>query len=82
MGNLIDTETARRNSVTAYLAVKDLEQEKVSAWIALYRAVGGSWEDRQVKQSVTATKELPSASDKNNIDTNSQQPSHLSGEKS
>lgn len=54
MGNLIDAETARRNSVAADLTVKELEQEKVSAWIALYRAAGGSWEDPQNQQSSTA----------------------------
>ena len=43
LGNLIDVETARRNVLSAELAVKELEQEQVSAWIALYRAAGGSW---------------------------------------
>jgi outer membrane protein TolC len=47
LGSLLDAETARRNVVAAELSVKELEQEKVSAWIALYRAVGGSWEDQQ-----------------------------------
>ncbi|MDP3333543.1 MAG: efflux transporter outer membrane subunit, partial [Methylococcaceae bacterium] len=44
LGNLIDAETARRNVLTAELAVKEIEQEQVSAWIALYRAAGGSWD--------------------------------------
>jgi NodT family efflux transporter outer membrane factor (OMF) lipoprotein len=46
LGNLIDVETARRSKVTAELALQELEQEKVSAWIALYRAAGGSWHDQ------------------------------------
>lgn len=53
LGNLIDTETSRRNFVAADLSIKELEQEKVSAWIALYRAVGGSWEDRQNQQAAS-----------------------------
>ena len=44
LGNLLDVETARRNALNAELAVKEVEQEQVSAWIALYRAAGGSWE--------------------------------------
>ncbi|ESS73116.1 nodulation protein T [Methyloglobulus morosus KoM1] len=82
MGNLIDAETARRTAVTAALAVKELEQERISAWIALYRAVGGSWEDRQTQESATIMEELPVKSDKNNLNTTSQYPSLLSGEKS
>ncbi len=54
MGNLIDAETARRNSLAADLTVTELEQEQVSAWIALYRAAGGSWEDRQTQASAAA----------------------------
>ncbi len=46
LGNLLDVEVARRSLVSADLAVKELEQEKVSAWIALYRAIGGGWEDK------------------------------------
>jgi outer membrane protein TolC len=45
LGNLLDAETARRNSIAADLIVVDLQQEQVSAWIALYRAAGGSWEE-------------------------------------
>lgn len=43
LGNLLDVETARRNVLSAELALKDLEQEQVGAWIALYRAAGGGW---------------------------------------
>lgn len=44
LGSLIDVETARRNVLSAEMAVKELEQERASAWIALYRAAGGSWD--------------------------------------
>ncbi|TAN68347.1 MAG: efflux transporter outer membrane subunit [Methylobacter sp.] len=54
LGNLLDLETARRNHLTAELAVKALEQEQVSAWIALYRAAGGSWDDGNPPGSATS----------------------------
>jgi outer membrane protein TolC len=47
LGNLLDAETARLSVVTADLTVTELEQEQVSAWIALYRAVGGAWEEER-----------------------------------
>lgn len=50
LGNLIDVETSRRNVLSAEMALKELEQEQVSAWIALYRAVGGSWEGNDQPQ--------------------------------
>jgi len=63
LGNLIDVETARRNVLWAELAVKELEQERVSAWIALYRAVGGSWPAaEQTENADTATSASPNNS--------------------
>ncbi len=47
LGNLLDAETARRTEVAADWVVKDLEQERVAAWIALYRAVGGGWQTQK-----------------------------------
>ena len=64
LGSLLDAETARRNVVAAELSVKELEQEKVSAWIALYRAVGGSWEDRQGQNLKVTTQKRPDTRDK------------------
>jgi len=54
LGNLIDVETARRNVLSAEMAVKELEQEQVSAWIALYRAAGGSWDEPENTRKVDA----------------------------
>ncbi len=54
LGNLIDVETARRNVLSAELALKELEQEQVSAWIALYRAAGGSWQATETTQNGNA----------------------------
>lgn len=45
LGSLLEVETARRNLLSAELAVTELDQERVSAWIALYRAAGGGWEN-------------------------------------
>jgi NodT family efflux transporter outer membrane factor (OMF) lipoprotein len=43
----LEVETARRSLLAAELTVKELDQERVSAWIALYRAAGGGWEHPQ-----------------------------------
>jgi outer membrane protein TolC len=80
LGSLIDLETARRNQLSAQLAVKDIEQEQVSAWIALYRAAGGSWEEAQ--QSAAEAKPQDS-SPANTIDPALTKPQQsISGEKS
>ena len=47
LGNLLNVEVARRQRLAAELAVKELEREQVSAWIALYRAAGGNWSKDQ-----------------------------------
>jgi multidrug efflux system outer membrane protein len=44
-GSLIDAEASRRQSLTADRAVAELAQEQAAAWIALYRAAGGGWEE-------------------------------------
>jgi len=80
LGSLIDLETARRNQLSAQLAVKDIEQEQVSAWIALYRAAGGSWEEAQ--QSAAEAKPQDS-SPANTIDPALTKPQQsITGEKS
>jgi len=45
LGSLLDVESVRRHALSAEMTVDELEQERVSAWIALYRAVGGGWEN-------------------------------------
>lgn len=44
LGSLLDVETARRSLLSSELAQIELQQERVSAWIALYRAAGGGWQ--------------------------------------
>ena len=34
---------ARRNAVLAQSTVIELQRERVTAWITLYRALGGGW---------------------------------------
>lgn len=54
LGNLIDTEASRRSVLSAEMTVVQLEQERVGAWIALYRAAGGSWDDTpSLSKSIT-----------------------------
>lgn len=82
LGNLIDAETARRNAFAAQLAVTELEQEQVSAWIALYRAVGGSWEDRATEQAASVAERLPGQAENPSINIISQPSNQLSGNQS
>ncbi|BAL96314.1 outer membrane efflux protein [Rubrivivax gelatinosus IL144] len=41
--SLFELEDARRSAVQARVALIDLQRERVAAWIALYRALGGGW---------------------------------------
>jgi NodT family efflux transporter outer membrane factor (OMF) lipoprotein len=44
LGSVIELEDARRTSLAADAALAAIEQERVAAWISLYRALGGGWE--------------------------------------
>ncbi len=54
LGNLIDLELARRASVGAHSTRIELERERVQAWISLYRALGGGWQDSTTVASAGA----------------------------
>jgi NodT family efflux transporter outer membrane factor (OMF) lipoprotein len=43
-GSLIDQEEARRVALVAQAGLIGVQRERVAAWIALYRALGGGWE--------------------------------------
>jgi len=43
LASLFELEDARRSAVLAQTALIDLQRERVAAWIALYRALGGGW---------------------------------------
>ena len=49
LGTLFELEDARRSAVAAQIALIDLQRERVSAWIALYRALGGGWSDADAR---------------------------------
>ena len=80
LGNLIDVELTRRSLVVSELATKELEQEKVSAWIALYRAVGGSWENNKTQSPGTARPQVSTRNKNETKNTHSQQTSNPSGD--
>jgi outer membrane protein TolC len=43
LGSLIDVEDQRRVTLAAETALVNLQRERIAAWIALYRALGGGW---------------------------------------
>ncbi len=51
LASLVELEDARRTALAAENAWLSLQRERVAAWIALYRALGGGW----VRPDTTAT---------------------------
>jgi len=47
LASLVELEDARRAALASETALVTLEQERMAAWIALYRAAGGGWDVRQ-----------------------------------
>ncbi len=45
LASLFELEDARRSALGAETAATDLQRERATAWISLYRALGGSWAD-------------------------------------
>lgn len=43
LASLLELEEARRTQLAAETAVVTLQRERLAAWIAMYRAVGGGW---------------------------------------
>ena len=50
LGSLFELEDARRSTVQARAALIDLQRERTSSWIALYRALGGGWRPEPIVQ--------------------------------
>lgn len=44
LASLVELEEVRRNALAAQTTVVGLQQERMAAWVALYRAVGGGWD--------------------------------------
>ena len=51
LASLFDLETARRNALAAQAALIDLQRERAVAWITLYRALGGGFDDTRLARS-------------------------------
>ena len=51
LASLYELEESRRTRLAAELALVSLQQERIAAWISLYRAAGGGWD---VSQAVMA----------------------------
>lgn len=47
LASLVELEDSRRTALASETALVALEQERMAAWVALYRAVGGGWEGGQ-----------------------------------
>lgn len=43
LGSLFDLEEARRSAVQSRMTLIDIEYQRISSWISLYRALGGGW---------------------------------------
>ena len=43
MGSLFELEDARRSALAAKSALVELRRESATAWLNLYRALGGGW---------------------------------------
>ena len=43
LASLYELEDARRSALQAEIALTDLKRERATAWITLYRALGGGW---------------------------------------
>jgi len=59
LGSLFELEDARRSAVQAQTTLIDLRRERVTAWISLYRALGGGW--TAATDTVVDAREAPPA---------------------
>ncbi len=50
-GSVLELQEARRSVLAAQVAVLTLERERLNAWISLYRAIGGGWDQEQQQVS-------------------------------
>lgn len=50
IASLFDLEDARRSMISAKITTIELQRERIAAWIALYRAIGGGWNAPELQQ--------------------------------
>jgi len=60
-GTLFELEDARRSALAAQITLIELRRERVAAWIALYRALGGGW-SQELDTRTAATESAAGAS--------------------
>lgn len=53
LASLFDLEAARRNALAAQAALIDLQRERAVAWITLYRALGGGFDETRQARADT-----------------------------
>ncbi|HSC62386.1 MAG TPA: efflux transporter outer membrane subunit [Caldimonas sp.] len=58
-GTLFELEDARRSALTAQIVLINLRRERVAAWIALYRALGGGWSAIADEQTAATSSTRP-----------------------
>lgn len=58
-GSLLDLEDARRTALSARSNLIDVQTDRVLAWIALYRAVGGGWSAESPPESTALSMAPP-----------------------
>ena len=54
LASVLDLEVSRRNALQAQSALIELQRERTSAWIALYRALGGGWDAASLGDATAA----------------------------
>jgi len=55
-GTLFELEDARRSALAAQITLINLHRERVAAWIALYRALGGAWSELADAQTAASSR--------------------------
>jgi outer membrane protein, multidrug efflux system len=53
-GTVLELEDARRSVLTAQVNVLTVERDRMTAWISLFRAVGGDWNARPTQAAMNA----------------------------
>jgi outer membrane protein, multidrug efflux system len=61
LASLFELEDARRTAVQAQSALIDLQRERSTAWVSLYRALGGGWSAANVAADTAAAPVAPLA---------------------
>ncbi len=60
LASLFELEDARRSALGAETAATELQRERATAWISLYRALGGGWADAAAASQRSAATPFPS----------------------